>query len=72
MQIGSYSQAATLKAARDKASRAGVPVYTRELAIDGGKTVTRLRAGPFKTRAEADRAASRLKGAGLTASVQQV
>ena len=43
---------------------AKVPYYTEELAVAKGK-VTRVRAGPFASKAAADKAAERLKGLGL-------
>ena len=68
VQIGAFSEPERARAARAKADRAGVKTFTQETKI-GSDTWTRVRVGPFATRAEADDAASKLKGASLPASV---
>jgi DedD protein len=48
----------------EKLKEAKVPYYTESIAIKGG-TVTRVRAGPFASRAAAEKAFEQLKGLGL-------
>ena len=68
VQIGAFSEPERARAARAKADRAGVKTFVQETKI-GSDTWTRVRVGPFATRAEADDAASKLKGVSLPASV---
>ena len=48
--------------------RAGLKTYTQVVDTKDGKR-TRVRVGPYANRAEADKAAGRIKGMGLPASV---
>jgi DedD protein len=68
VQVGAYSDAATLREARQRVEKLGLRTYTQELDSDGVKR-TRVRVGPFATRAEAQAAAARLKAAGLPANL---
>jgi DedD protein len=49
---------------RAKVEKLGLKTYTQSVDTEAGKR-TRVRVGPFATRAEAEAASSRLKGAGL-------
>ena len=53
---------------RDKLERTGLKTYTQVVDTKDGKR-TRVRLGPFDSRAEADKAVGRVKGVGLSASV---
>jgi DedD protein len=53
---------------RDKLERSGLKTYTQVVDTKDGKR-TRVRVGPFGSRAEADKAAERVKGAGLAGAV---
>ncbi|MDP2006196.1 MAG: SPOR domain-containing protein [Rubrivivax sp.] len=68
VQVGAYTDAATLRAARAKVEKLGLKTYTQVIEGDAGKR-TRVRLGPYATRGEADAAADKLKGAGLPANV---
>lgn len=68
VQIGAFSEPERARSARAKAERAGIKTFMQETKI-GSDTWTRVRVGPFATRAEADDAASKLKGVSLPASV---
>ena len=68
VQVGAYTDVATLRAARAKVEKLGLKTYTQVIEADAGKR-TRVRLGPYATRAEADAAAAKLKGAGLPANV---
>lgn len=68
VQIGAFSEPERARSARAKAERAGVKTFMQETKI-GTDTWTRVRVGPFATKAEADDAASKLKGVSLPASI---
>ena len=52
----------------EKLERSGLKTYTQVVDTKDGKR-TRVRLGPFDSRAEADKAVGRVKSAGLSASV---
>ena len=68
VQIGAFSEPERARVARSKAERAGIKTFTQETKI-GADTWIRVRVGPFATRAEADDAASKIKGLSLPASI---
>lgn len=68
VQVGAYSEAARVREARQKVEKAGLKTYTQEVETPDGKRV-RVRVGPFGTRAEADKAAAKIKGLDLPASI---
>lgn len=68
VQVGAYTDATTLRAARAKVEKLGLKTYTQVIEGDAGKR-TRVRLGPYATRAEADAAAAKLRGAGLPGNV---
>jgi DedD protein len=68
VQAGAYTDAATLREARQKVEKLGLKTYTQVIETDSG-TRTRVRVGPFETREEAEKAAVRIKSSGLAANV---
>lgn len=68
VQVGAFADADKAREARAKLERAGLKTYTQVVDTKDGKRV-RVRVGPLASRAEADKAASRVKELGLTASV---
>ena len=68
VQVGAYTDPAKLKEARDKVEKLGFKTYTQVVEVDGAKR-TRVRIGPFATKAEADKAAARIKAGGLPAAI---
>jgi DedD protein len=68
VQVGAYTDARTLKDARGKVEKLGLQTYTQVIDGDAGKR-TRVRLGPYATRAEAEAAADKLKRAGLPANI---
>lgn len=68
VQAGAYSDAATLRSARQRVERLGLKTYVQVVDTAAGKR-TRVRVGPYASRDEADAAAARIKGAGLPAAV---
>jgi DedD protein len=68
VQAGAYTDASSLRDARQKVEKLGLKTYTQVIETDSGAR-TRVRVGPFPTREEAEKAASRIKGAGLAVSI---
>ena len=68
VQVGAYTDAATLREARQKVEKLGLKTYTQVVETEGGAR-TRVRVGPFETREEAEKAAARIKAGGLAANI---
>lgn len=68
VQVGAYTDAATLREVRAKVEKLGLKTYTQAVETEAGRR-TRVRVGPFATRQEADNASGKLKGAGLPGNV---
>jgi DedD protein len=64
VQVGAYAATAPMREVRAKVEKLGLKTYTQVIENADGKR-TRLRVGPFGTRAEAEAAAAKLKEAGL-------
>ncbi|HMO49162.1 MAG TPA: SPOR domain-containing protein [Rubrivivax sp.] len=68
VQAGAYTEAGALREARQKVEKLGLKTYTQVIDTDSGSR-TRVRVGPFETREEAEKAAARIKSAGLAANI---
>ena len=68
VQVGAFADAAKAREVRLKLEKAGMKTYTQVAETAGGKRI-RVRVGPFATRAEADKAASKIKSLDLQAAV---
>ncbi len=68
IQVMALSEADKAKQVQQKIADAGVRAYTEVVTTGAGK-VTRVRAGPFASREEADRAQAKLQGIGLEGKV---
>ena len=68
VQIGAFADEGAAREVRQKAERTGLKTYVQVVDTKAGKR-TRVRVGPFATRAEADKAAETLKKAGLSGAV---
>ena len=68
VQVGAFRDEDKLKQSRDKLAAAGVVHYTERLDTKAGP-LTRLRAGPFATRPEAEAALVKLKRATIDGKV---
>jgi len=68
VQVGAYNDTERLKAARAKLQKLGYASYTQDVDSATGRR-TRVRVGPFNTRAEADAVAARVKTVGLQTAV---
>ncbi|MDB5829225.1 MAG: sporulation protein [Variovorax sp.] len=68
VQVGAFADASKAREVRQKLESAGLKTYTHVAKTADGER-TRVRVGPFATRADADRAAGRVKSLSLSASV---
>jgi DedD protein len=68
VQVGAFADASKARETRLKVERAGLKTYTQVAETAEGKR-TRVRVGPFASRAEADKAADKIKGLDLPAAI---
>ncbi|MEW6446401.1 MAG: SPOR domain-containing protein [Pseudomonadota bacterium] len=61
VQLGSFSSESNAQTLRGQVQRAGLPCLMERLDIEG-RTVWRVRAGPFASQSEADAALKKLQG----------
>lgn len=68
VQVGAYAEAASLREARQKVEKIGFKTYTQVVGTKDAQR-TRVRVGPFATKAEADKAAEKIKKLNLPAAI---
>jgi DedD protein len=68
VQVGAFAERDKARVAQQKLERAGLKNYTNVAETKDGTRI-RVRAGPFASRAEADKAAEKIKGLDLPAAV---
>lgn len=68
VQVGAFADAGKAHEARQKVEKAGLKTYTQVVETKDGKRI-RVRVGPFGSRAEADKAAGKIKGLELPAAI---
>ncbi|MBY0463936.1 MAG: SPOR domain-containing protein, partial [Burkholderiales bacterium] len=68
VQVGAFADSAVAQSARLKLERAGIKTYTHVIETPEGKRI-RVRVGPFDGKAEAEKAAARIKGLNLPVSI---
>ncbi|MBX3588408.1 MAG: SPOR domain-containing protein [Ramlibacter sp.] len=68
VQVGAFADNAKARETRLKVERAGLKTYTQVVDTKDGKRI-RVRVGPFGSKSEADRAASKIKGLDLPAAI---
>jgi DedD protein len=68
VQVGAFADPTKAREARLRVERAGLRTYTQVADTKDGKRI-RVRAGPFRTHAEADKAAEKIKGLDLPTSI---
>jgi DedD protein len=68
VQIGAFAEADKAREARLKLERAGIKTYAQVVETKDGKRI-RVRVGPFDGKAEAEKAAARIKGLNLPVSI---
>lgn len=69
IQVGAFSDADKVREVRRKLENAGLKTYTQMVEGKDGKRSTRVRVGPFESRAEADKAAARIRKLDLQANL---
>ena len=68
VQVGAFADAARAREVRQKVEHAGLKTYTHVAQTSDGSRI-RVRVGPFATRAEADKAAEKIKKLALPAAI---
>jgi DedD protein len=68
VQVGAFADVAKAREARTRLEHAGLKTYTQVVETKDGKRI-RVRVGPFASKAEADKAADKVKGLDLAAAV---
>ena len=68
VQVGAFAEEDKAKEVRQKLERAGLKTYTQVADTKDGKRI-RVRVGPFASKAEADKAASKIKTLDLPAAI---
>lgn len=68
VQVGAFADADKAREARIKLEKAGLKTYTQVADTKDGKR-TRVRVGPFASKAEAEKAASKIKTLDLPAAI---
>lgn len=68
VQVGAFAENEKAREARLKVERAGLKTYVHVAETPNGKRI-RVRAGPFTTRAEAEKAAAKIKTLDLPAAI---
>lgn len=68
VQVGAFADEARAREVRQKLERAGLKTYTHVAQTAEGRRI-RVRLGPYDSRAEAEKVASRVKALGLSAAI---
>lgn len=71
VQVGAYTEAAKLQEARSKVEKAGFKTYTQVVGTKDSQR-TRVRIGPFATKADAEKAADKIKKLSLPAAILEL
>ncbi|RMX08006.1 SPOR domain-containing protein [Corticibacter populi] len=71
VQVGAFSDDAKVREVRSKLDQLGLKTYTQVVQTGAGRA-TRVRVGPFGSRAEANQAAERVKAANLPAAIMSL
>ncbi len=68
VQVGAFADEARAREVRQKLERAGLKTYTHVAQTAEGRRI-RVRLGPYDSRAEAEKVATRVKALGLSAAI---
>lgn len=71
VQVGAYNETAKLQEARSKVEKAGFKTYTQVVGAKESQR-TRVRIGPFASKADAQKAADKLKKLNLPAAILEL
>lgn len=69
LQLGVFSDGTNVAKLRSRAKELGFPTFTENVKLADGQTRTRVKVGPFATRAAAEAAQRKLESAGLRSMV---
>lgn len=69
VQVGAYADLGKVREVRARLERAGIKTYAQDTHGKDGVRTTRVRVGPFASRAEAAKVLERIKGLGLDGAV---
>lgn len=69
VQVGAFTDADKVREVRRKLEQAGLKTYTQMVDGKDGKRIIRVRVGPFDSRSDAEKAATRIRKLDLPASV---
>jgi len=69
IQVGAFTDEGKIREVRRKLEQAGLKTYTQTVETKDGKRTTRIRVGPFESRADADKAAARVRKLDLPANL---
>jgi len=69
LQVGAYTDSDKAREVRRKLEQAGLKTYTQAIDNKDGKRVIRVRIGPFDSKAEAEKAAARVRKLDLPVSL---
>lgn len=69
VQVGAFADADKVREVRRKLEQAGLKTYTQTIEGKDGKRTTRVRVGPFESRADAEKAAARVRKLDLSANL---
>lgn len=69
VQVGAYADQGKVREVRARLERMGIKTYAQDIHGKDGARTTRVRVGPFASRAEAAKTLERIKGAGLDGAV---
>lgn len=68
VQIGAFAEVDSAREARMKVERMGLKTYTQVIESPSGRRI-RVRVGPYPNKAEAEKAANKIKSGGLQAAI---
>lgn len=71
VQVGAFAEVVKAREARMKLERAGLKTYTQVVQTADGKRI-RVRVGPFESKAQADKAAEKIKKLNLPAAILEL
>ncbi|MDP3287109.1 MAG: SPOR domain-containing protein, partial [Methyloversatilis sp.] len=69
LQLGVFSDAANVAKLRARARELGFPTFTEPVKLENGQSRTRVKVGPFPSRAAAEAAQRKLEAAGMRSMV---
>ena len=69
VQVGAFSDTAKVREVRRKLEQAGLVTFSQVIDGKDGKSTTRIRVGPFGSREDAEKAATRIRKLGFSPAV---